>query len=605
MTDDRTTLREAVRMMRQILSSRQKRTFAWLLGVFVVMGILEVVGVASIVPFMKLVVDPEAITNNRWLRLAYEWSGFETRRTFLLATGTVMLGLLAFTNMTTVLVKWAESRFLWQTIHDLSSRLFTTYVHQPYEFYLARNASELGNEVLIEVQQLVQNVLLPLTTLISRGLITVLILALLIVADPFIAGTVLVVLGAVYLLIYKGLRTYIGRLGSQRYELNQRRFKIASETLSGIRTIKMMGAENFFEGRFKNVSERFSRVHPKHNVLATSTRYFVETIAFGGLLLVVLSMLASNETVTETLPLLSLYALAGYRLLPAIQALYSAATTFQFSQPIIQSIYSDLSDLEDQVVAQKDQFERLPFTEKIELRNISYSYPRTQEMVLENVSISISKGTSVAIVGPTGAGKTTLVNLILGFLRPTAGDLCLDDQNVVDASNVRRWQNMTGYVPQDIILFDDTVASNIAFGIARDSIDIGRVRWAAEIAKIDQFVSTELPEGYKTNVGEGGVRLSGGQRQRVGVARALYGRPSVLILDEATSALDSITEGDVFEALENVDYDITVIMIAHRISTVRNCDKIYLVEHGRVSARGTYDELLEESKLFRGMAKLA
>jgi ABC-type multidrug transport system fused ATPase/permease subunit len=329
-------------------------------------------------------------------------------------------------------------------------------------------------------------------------------------------------------------------------------------------------------------------------------RFALEAIAFGGMLLVILYLMAQSGSFAAALPIVTLYAFAGYRLMPALQQIYGAVTQLKYAGPALKALHTDLVGL-NPVEPYGKVLEPLHLNKCIELNTIVYQYPKANAPALNGINLSIPARSTVGLVGSTGSGKTTTVDLILGLLEPQEGTLCIDGQ-VVNASNRRQWQKSIGYVPQHIYLADDTVSANIAFGLAQEMMDQRAVERAAKIANLHDFVVQDMPQGYGTMVGERGVRLSGGQRQRIGIARALYHNPSVLVLDEATSALDNLTEQAVMEAVHNLSHSITIILIAHRLTTVRECDQIFLLEKGIVKSKGTFKQLVEKSDQFKAMA---
>jgi ATP-binding cassette, subfamily B, bacterial PglK len=331
----------------------------------------------------------------------------------------------------------------------------------------------------------------------------------------------------------------------------------------------------------------------------------MQGLIFGGMLLVLVYMVSREGGLGEAIPVLSLYALAGYRLMPTIKSIYAEFAQLRFSQAALDALCEDFRTLQTMPPKRSDeQAERIPLQRQLALRDVIYAYPGAPEPSLKSLTLELEAFTTIGLVGSTGSGKTTTVDLILGLLRPLSGALVVDGREIDDAS-VRGWQRSLGYVPQQIFLTDDTVAANIAFGLPERQVDMAAVERAARIANLHDFVTQELPEGYQTKVGERGVRLSGGQRQRIGIARALYHDPDVLIMDEATSALDNVTERAVMEAVHNLSRRKTIILIAHRLSTVRSCDRIFMLEKGKVIATGTYDELVAQDDRFRAMAESA
>jgi ABC-type multidrug transport system fused ATPase/permease subunit len=385
------------------------------------------------------------------------------------------------------------------------------------------------------------------------------------------------------------------------------RSKIAAEALSGIKDLKILGREQVFLERFAFHAQRTSQNNVTVGIISQLPRYALEVMAFGSILLIVVYFESSQGTSNQMIPVLSLYAFAGYRLLPAVQQIFSGITTMRANLVMLESLHRDLTGElasidPERDLARPEHLQPLPFTRCLELKNVSFCYAGAQCPVIDEMFLTIAHNTSIGLVGATGSGKTTTVDLILGLLTATSGELMVDGVKI-HSENVASWQLNLGYVPQSIFLCDDTIARNIAFGIPEQELDMEAVVRSARIANLHDFVEKELRDGYETIIGERGVRLSGGQRQRIGIARALYRDPTVLIMDEATSALDNITEEAVNEALHMLSGKKTVITIAHRLTTVKDCDIIYLMENGRITSQGTYNELLASSKWFRAAAR--
>ena len=336
-------------------------------------------------------------------------------------------------------------------------------------------------------------------------------------------------------------------------------------------------------------------------VIGLLPRYCLEGIAFGGMIVLVLILMARDGNFISIMPTIALYAFAGYRLMPALQQTYTAITQLRFSSPTLNILYNDLVELQS-YEQEKNVNSFIKLTKSITLENISFNYPDTKINTLKNINLKIEAFKKIGIVGTTGSGKTTMIDIILGLLDANDGILSVDN-NPIDKDNRRSWQKSIGYVPQEIYLSDSSIESNIAFGVDSEDIDINSVEKATKIANLHDFIINELPEKYKTTLGERGIRLSGGQRQRIGIARALYRKPQILIMDEGTSALDNITEDAVMDAVNNLGDGITIILIAHRLSTVKNCDNIFLLEKGRLKAQGTYEHLLRTNEIFQRMLK--
>jgi ATP-binding cassette, subfamily B, bacterial PglK len=439
---------------------------------------------------------------------------------------------------------------------------------------------------------------------IARSVTVIFIFGLLVAVDPLLAALGIIFLGGLFGFVFLIMRNRLAWYGDLRVDANRDRFNAAVEALAGVKEIKLMGKERVFLRRYSRPSRIYTQAIAAIEVISKVPRYLLEVIAFGGIILMVMYFIYTDQSTAEFLPRLIVYALGLFRLMPALQDVFTSVTSMRGNTAALDNIFRDLQTSEVPEAQDRSNIPKLPFKETLELRNVTFRYPGADKPVLKNFSISIKANSSVAFVGATGSGKTTTVDLLLGLLSPDSGDLLVDGVPV-NETNMLNWQRNLGYVPQFIYLNDDTIASNIAFGVPANHIDQKAVERAAKQANIHTFITTDLPQGYNTEVGERGVRLSGGQRQRLGIARALYANPDVLVLDEATSALDGVTEEAIFHAVDNLGKSKTVIMIAHRISTVRNCDVIYVLDKGRVVGQGTYDELLVTSPHFRAIAQVA
>jgi len=585
-----------------LLTPSERKRAGLLLGMTLVMARLDMIGVASIMPFMSVVMNAELVETNVALKAAYTFSsnfGINTTEKFVFLLGIVffvlLLGSLAFKALTT----YALLPLTLFLEYSMSKRLMEGYLHQPYSWFLNRHSADLGKTILSEVGTVVSKGLTPLFNILAQGAVATSLLSLLILIDPKLALIVGLALVTTYLLIFNASRHLLSRMGTERLIANQARFTAVSEAFGASKEVKVGGLEQVFINRFSAPAQTFARHQATAKVISQLPRFALEAIAFGGILLAVLYQISQSDTLFNTLPIITLYAFAGYRLIPALQQIYGSITQLRFVGPAVDTLHAEMMSLKP--VHYNLSQDAMALKQAIILNQIQYCYPNAPQPALNNFSLTIPAKSTVGLVGLTGSGKSTAVDLILGLLEAQKGMLEVDGQ-VISDHNKRAWQRGIGYVPQQIYLTDDTVASNIAFGIQAKHIDQTALERAAKIANLHDFVTKELPQQYQTTVGECGVRLSGGQRQRIGIARALYHNPQVLIMDEATSALDNLTEQAVMEAVKNLGKEITIILIAHRLSTVRKCDQIYLVERGEVIASGTYDELTENNTQFKLMA---
>jgi ABC-type multidrug transport system fused ATPase/permease subunit len=574
------------------------------------MAILETMGVASILPFMQVVSNPSLVQQNYWLSTIYRELNFSSTGTFLTFLGISALIIIAVNNGFSAFTTWLMYKFAWSQNHRLSTRLLERYIDRPWSFYLSRNTAEMSKNILSEVQIVIQGVLLAALRFVSRVAIVLLMIAVLAVANVRLALTVGIVLGGAYGLVYVFIRRKQRRLGKERLLQNGRRFQVSGEALAGIKELKVLGRERLFLRRFKNPSSRYCSVGAANQVVGALPRYALETIAYGGVLLIVLYSLRTSGDIRNMLPVLSLYVFAGYRLMPSLNEIFTTAVLIRFNRAPLERLHSDLADIrmnpseraEVGRIQEDLRREPLPFRKEYSLKDVSYTYPGADSSALCSISLSIFPHQVIGVVGTTGAGKTTLVDIILGLLEPTSGSIEVDGEAMI-GERVLRWQKSCGYIPQVIFLSDDTIEANIAFGLPSELVNKKAVERAAAIAQINTFIDS-LPNGYATEVGERGVRLSGGQRQRIGIARALYHDPAVLVMDEATSSLDGATEAAVMQMMQQVSKMKTLIVIAHRLTTIEACDVIVLLDKGQVIAEGTYTELSESNPYFRSMAGL-
>ena len=586
-----------------LLSDQEKKHAYLLLVMILVMALLDMLGVASIMPFIAVLSNPEIVETNLLLNKVFKFSevfGIKTINEFLFFLGVFVFLFLLSSLTFRALTRYAQTRFLAMRNYSLSKRLLEGYLHQPYSWFLSRHSAEIGKTILSEVSKVVGKGLAPLLELITQSAVTVALIILLLLVDPKLTMVVGLTLSLSYGLIYKLTKSYVTRIGEKSIKVNEEKFTSLNEAFGAAKEIKLGGLEEIYIKRFSDPAKILAKDTASVSIIGEMPRFALEAITFGGMILVTLYLMSKSGAFIDTVPILALYAFAGYRLMPALQRIYNDIIRIRFTTPALNSIYDDLKSLQP-YNPNKNQ-ESLILKDRITLRNLYYNYPNSSRTALKNLNFSIQARSTVGLVGATGSGKTTAVDIILGLLEAQQGSLEVDGK-IINKDNRNAWQNSIGYVPQHIFLSDDTVASNIAFGIDHKDINQETVEYASKIANLHDFVSKELPQQYQTTIGEKGIRLSGGQRQRIGIARALYHKPQILILDEATSALDNLTEKAVMEAVRKLRKNITIIMIAHRLSTVKNCDNILLLEKGEVKEQGKFDKLIQLSDQFRATAK--
>lgn len=584
-----------------ILSPKERTRFFLVLLLVMGMALLETVGMASVMPFLTVLGDPETVVTNPLLsnlRGIAQGFGVESTNDFLFLLGFGAFLIVFVSSLYRTATIYILNDFIESCRHNIASRLLEVYLRQPYEFFLERHSGEMAKAILSEVDQLIGGVFRPIYNMLAYSLVLMCIIALLVAVNPLLALVSTCVLGGLYVLVFISLKSMLSRLGNIRATANQGRYLTTVEVFGAIKEVKLLGNEGEYLSRFRLPSQQFSSTQAIHQTVGQVPTILIEALIFGAMILLTLVLMHSaggvnGEALGQTLPLLGLYAFAAYRMKPSVQRIYQGFASLRYGKPIVDALFSDIRP--NTRLAHLPSFppDALRPRESITIQNISYTYPNATRSTLNDLNIIIPVGSIVGIVGVTGSGKTTLVDVILGLLRPTHGAISVDKVNI-DDDNLRAWQQSLGYVAQEIFLTDSSVAENIALGVDSVKIDQERVEYCARIAQVHDFISGDLPLKYQTRVGERGVRLSGGQRQRIGIARALYKDPDVLLLDEATSALDTLTESAVVKAITSLEQKKTIIMIAHRISTVKECDQIVLLDRGKVSAIGTFDEVIKE-----------
>ena len=585
-----------------LLTERERKRFWLLTLVLICVALVEVAGVSSVLLLLQVLADPGVVDQNSTLSAIHAWFGFEGDFQFQLTLALIVTGIVVGGLMIKAAGTYAILTYSFRRGAAISRRLLGAYLSQPYAWFLDRNSAEIGQNVLTEVDGLVSRVLTPLLRLTANTFLVIGTMSFLLVVDPAVTLLSGTVLGGSYALIYLRLRGKLHRSGEEMLAALAQRFRIAQEATGGIKDVKLMGLENSYTTQFEKAANSCARALMRVGIMSELPRFLLESITFGSLLGLVLVLLVRNDgDIAGIVPTLGIFAFSVMRLLPALQQIYHGLATIRGGKAVLDTIVADY------VAAPR--FDRqagsdapaLKLDQGLALSKVSFRYAKAERTALDRLDMNIPARTTVGLVGGTGAGKTTLVDLILGLLSPDSGEIRADGIKLTD-ENMVLWQKSIGYVPQSIYLTDDTIAANIAFGVPKDQIDMASVEHAARAAALHDFVIAELPQGYATMVGERGVRLSGGQRQRIGIARALYRKPSLLIMDEATSALDNITERVVMEAVQNIRADTTIILIAHRLTTVKDCDQIFLMEKGRIAAQGTYYELVSGNETFRNMA---
>lgn len=593
-----------------ILQAKDRFKLLVLMLFSVVTALIQTVNIAAFLPFINLLMDQNSIHTNRYMKWFYTFGKFTSDTQFVIAVGAGVITLILITNGVSIVTNWMKNRFLLFCTHNMSNRLLKIYLHKPYEFILMKNSSELGKNILSDVIELTHNFLNGIVELVINSIMMFSIIALLLIVNVKATIIIFVFFGLVYGSITLISRNSLRKSGVRVMNANRDKYRFANEALNSFKILKSYGIEEFFLDRFARASKKFAKYRLYSKTISEIPKYFMDALVFCGLTAAIEISIIQGRDISAILPVVSVFTVAGYRMMPELAKIFTSISVVTHNRPILDKIYNEIciennSEQElknEQLNAKTAEIEPLSFSSSINLSNIVFKYQQSGN-IINDISLEIKNGTVVGFAGTTGAGKTTLIDIILGLLKPNSGGLYVD-QTLITDKNISQWRSIIGYVPQEIYLIDDTIRANIAFGIPDKDIDDQRIRQAAEIAAISDFIENELPNEYLTIVGERGVRLSGGQRQRLGLARAIYRNPLVLILDEATSALDGATEESVIRGIHQSSNVKTIIIIAHRLNTLKSCDQIYVLEHGEITDKGNFIELFANNPEFRRRAQV-
>ena len=595
---------QTLKKILDFLTPVEKKQAFLLLILILCMALLDVIGIASVLPFIAVLSNPELIETSALLNYLYQASsilGVGSNKQFMLALGVAVFLLLIISLILRSFTAYAQVRYALMREYSIGARLIKGYLHKHYGWFLNRNSADLHKTILSGVSEIINETIIPGINLVVHSIVTLTILTLLFVVNYKLALAILLIFAISYGTIFFFMKNILLKMGSDRLQANEDRFIAVNEAFGAIKEVKVGRLEKVFVDRFSKPAKIYASRQSMAVAISAVPRYFIEGIAFGGMILLILVLMMRGDMFSNILPIIVLYTFAGYRLIPSLQQIYVAFTQLRFSSATLDSMHKDLKNFSSLEVT-SNTITNMQLSKSITLANISFDYPDSKKSSLKNINLFIPAFKKVGIIGATGSGKTTLIDIILGLLDPKQGTLSVDG-NIINFKNKQSWQKSIGYVPQQNYLVDNSIAANIAFGIDLKNINHQSVEQAAKIANLHDFVMNELPNNYNTIVGERGVRLSGGQRQRIAIARALYRKPQVLILDEATSALDGLTEQTVMEAMNNLKNKTTTILITHRLSAVKNCDIIFVLEQGELKDQGSYEDLNQSSAIFKKMSE--
>ena len=563
-----------------IFDKRDKWKIGILLGAVVIGSFLELLGVTIFMPYIEIISDPLTIQKTWYLKWIYNLLGFSSPKGFMVAMSAGIIVIYLVKNVYLIAEKSYIYRFSYNMQMKLSTELLNTYMKEPFTFHLNKNIATLQRSLQEDTSKFMQVIMYSLELVAELAVCFVIGVYLLFVSKSItiiVMGLMVICVGSFLLFT----RKYSRKLGQDNQGYQGKIFQWMNQALGGIKEIKILEREEFFKDEYRKYYVKFARGLRIARTISIIPKYVVEAVAITGLLIAVIVKLIFGEAdMTYYVSQLAVFAVAAFRLMPSVGRINEHATNMLYALPSVDLVYHDMKEIEDYIEKKDNEVrEDWNLLDGIEVKDVTYYYPNTDEPVINHANLSVPKGKTVAFIGASGAGKTTMVDIILGLLTPQDGAVMADRINVHEKP--KTFHAQVGYIPQVIYLSDDTIRNNIAFGVKESDIDEQAVRSAMDKAQLTEFVSS-LPYKLDTIVGDRGVRLSGGQRQRIGIARALYHDPDILVLDEATSALDNDTEAAVMEAIEHLQGIKTMIIIAHRLTTIRNVDMIYEVEGGRV-----------------------
>lgn len=561
--------------------------FLMLLGM-----ILECLGIGIILPILSLLLDEKLLGKYPEFARIVQLIGNPSHEGLIVVLFGVLLMMFFLKNLFLLYLAWRQSTFAYSVIGNLSTRLLTNYLHKPYSFHLTRNSGTLIRNTISEVGMFGFNFLIPGLNLIAEGLVFLGLSIMLLLVEPLGTAIVVGTLSILWALFQKPLSNFLTRHGTLRQKYDALRVTHIQESLGSVKDLKVLGREEEFLEAFGPLNRKWARSGRFQQIFQRIPAFATEVVAIMAICLLVFVMIYSGKELSSVVPALGLFGAVAFRLLPSSNRILSSLQAMSFGVPVIEVLSNELK-LESEKGISNDGYP-VRFKDEIKVSDVSFSYETGGRAALSEVNLNIGFGQSVGLIGPSGSGKSTMVDVILGLFAPQEGNVFIDGTKI--SSNLRSWQNLIGYVPQSIFLIDKSIRRNIALGVPPDEIDEGALAQAIKSAQLVNFVQ-ELPDGLDTLVGERGVRLSGGQRQRIGIARALYHNPSVLVLDEATSALDTETESDIMHDVNELKGEKTIIIVAHRLSTLVGCDKLYRFDKGKVVQEGTPQGIIPSESL--------
>lgn len=579
---------QIIKKLNVLLDKKQKRTMAGLIVLMIIGAFLQTAGVGLLVQVVNVVIDPAAIEKNALTNALYEMSGLESYQSFSITVMVLLILTFVVKNVFLFVQQKLTFSFVYTNQFRTSERMMRNYLRRGYEFYLNADTAVVQRSITSDVNNMYA-LILALLQLLSDGVVSIFVISYCFITN----GTITVLLAAVMivlmLVIKKVLKPIMYKSGKDNQDYYSGLFKWISQTVQGIKEVKISCKEQYFVSEYKKCGKGYVDAVQKYSLYNNIPKLLIETVCIGAMVGYMIYLVAAGVSTQNMLDVFGTIAAAAFVLLPCVNRINNQINSIAYFEPFFMGV-SD--NLQDEISGDKvdmafatDEEDKLPVSHAIEMKDITYAYPNSEKLIFDHANLTIPVGASVGIVGTSGAGKSTVVDILLGLLEVKSGTIFADGQDV--KKHYRKWLKNVGYIPQMIFMLDDTIRKNVAFGVPEDKIDEKRLWEVLKEAQLDEFIKT-LPEGLDTGIGERGIRLSGGQRQRIGIARALYNNPEVLILDEATSALDNDTEAAIMESINRLHGKKTLIIIAHRLQTIEKCDIVYRVENGKaVIERGT------------------
>ena len=546
---------------------------------FIGMG-FEVLGIGALLPILSAILNPDVLLKNQHISFLFEQLNITDQNQIIKIALGALLSIYVVKSIYLIFLSHFQNRFISNISATLSNNLFSNYLHQPYQFHVNRNSSELIKNFQVEITYLT-NYLVSMISLVTEGTLAFSVVITLLFVEPFGTVIVFVFFGVSSLLFHQFTKKKTTKWGKVREEIDAKISKVVLETLTGIKEVILLGKQSFFQKNLQKDNRIKAMMNTKAMTLRQIPRYYLELLSVFSLIFFIFVMLMQEKNVNDVIVTLGVFVAATFRILPSINRILGSLQNIKYYKSSIDLLYREFDNSPDHTSSFDLNLEPSTLKDSILIDHLSFSYPGVEQKVLHQVKFSIAKGTTVGIIGKSGSGKSTLINIIVGLFQPSEGKILIDNEINI-SKQLKSWQKSIGYVSQDVFLCDDSILANIAFGETEQTIDYNRIESVLIQSQLSEFIES-LPEGYNTKVGERGVQLSGGQRQRIGIARALYTQPSVLVLDEATSALDVNTEQDIMSAIDNLKGQMTIIIVTHRLVTLKNCDEIYSVKDGVVT----------------------